>query len=60
MTTSKDKADKALSPTEQRKAREAAKLKENLKRRKQQARARRAGEAESEGGIPAARDPDIK
>jgi hypothetical protein len=39
---------------EQRRLRVAAKLRENLARRKQQARARRAGEAEDGEGLPAA------
>lgn len=41
--------------TELRKAREARKLRENLMRRKQQARARRAGEADLTDGLPAAK-----
>lgn len=39
----------------QRKARAAAKLRENLMRRKTQARARRAGEADATEGLPAAK-----
>lgn len=39
----------------ERKARAAAKLRENLQRRKQQARARRAGEEDSTIGLPAAK-----
>ncbi|MBB3944823.1 hypothetical protein GGQ73_000748 [Rhizobium skierniewicense] len=38
-----------------RKARAANKLRENLARRKQQARARRAGEADETNGLPAAK-----
>lgn len=41
--------------TELRKARAAQKLRENLMRRKQQARARRAGEADLTDGLPAAK-----
>ncbi len=39
----------------ERKARAAAKLRENLQRRKQQARARRAGEEDATIGLPAAK-----
>ncbi len=39
----------------ERKARAAAKLRENLMRRKSQARARRAGEADATEGLPAAK-----
>ena len=39
----------------ERKLRAAAKLRENLQRRKQQARARRAGEEDSTIGLPAAK-----
>lgn len=42
-------------PTVQRKARAAQKLKENLLRRKQQSRARRAGDADEGIGLPAAK-----
>ncbi len=42
---------------ERRKARAAEKLRENLARRKQQSRARRAGEADATTGLPAAK-PD--
>ena len=38
-----------------RKARAAQKLRENLSRRKHQARARRAGEADETNGLPAAK-----
>ncbi|MFD1745317.1 hypothetical protein ACFSE1_07595 [Rhizobium helianthi] len=44
--------------TELRKARAAQKLRENLARRKQQARARRAGEADVGEGLPAAKSDD--
>lgn len=40
---------------EARKARVAAKLRENLQRRKSQARARRAGDADQATGLPAAK-----
>jgi hypothetical protein len=40
---------------EERKAKAAAKLRENLMRRKSQARARRAGEADDTQGLPAAK-----
>ncbi len=39
----------------ERKSRAAAKLRENLQRRKQQARARRAGEEDGTIGLPAAK-----
>ncbi|MGX5667851.1 hypothetical protein G6N76_13330 [Rhizobium daejeonense] len=39
---------------ERRKARAAEKLRENLLRRKQQSRARRAGQADETDGLPAA------
>ena len=51
-----DRARKAAAVREaQRKAKAAAKLRENLMRRKTQARARRAGEADSTEGLPAAK-----
>ncbi|MCO6176607.1 MULTISPECIES: hypothetical protein [Ciceribacter] len=40
---------------DERKARAAEKLKENLRRRKQQLRARRAGAADEAEGLPAAK-----
>ncbi|MFC3162998.1 hypothetical protein [Ciceribacter thiooxidans] len=40
---------------DERKARAAEKLKENLRRRKQQLRARRAGAADETEGLPAAK-----
>lgn len=46
------------SEAERRKARAALKLRENLMRRKQQARARRAGEADLTEGLPAAKAQD--
>lgn len=45
----------ARSEAELRRERAAAKLRENLQRRKQQARARRAGEADETVGLPAAK-----
>lgn len=51
----KNREKPALSDAEQqRRERAAAKLRENLARRKQQSRARRAGEAEDGNGLPAA------
>jgi hypothetical protein len=47
-----------LSESDRRRARAAAKLKENLSRRKQQVRARRAGEADDTDGLPAAKEMD--
>lgn len=46
------KADKAA---EERRARAAKTLRENLMRRKQQTRARRHGEADKTDGLPAAK-----
>ena len=43
---------------EQRKARAATKLRENLMRRKQQQRSRRLGLADETDGLPAAKSPD--
>jgi hypothetical protein len=45
---------KLSAAEKQRRLRVALKLRENLARRKQQARARRAGEAENGEGLPAA------
>ena len=51
-----DRARKAAVAREaQRKAKAAAQLRENLMRRKTQARARRAGEEDSTEGLPAAK-----
>ncbi|EUB98711.1 hypothetical protein PMI07_004992 [Rhizobium sp. CF080] len=51
-----DRHRKAMQAREeQRKAKAAAKLRENLMRRKTQARARRAGEEDSTQGLPAAK-----
>ncbi|WP_234901846.1 hypothetical protein [Agrobacterium rubi] len=47
--------DQAKRQEAERKARAAKKLRENLTRRKQQARARRAGEADETIGLPAAK-----
>ena len=47
--------DRAKRQEAERKARAAQKLRENLARRKQQARARRAGEADETNGLPAAK-----
>lgn len=43
---------------EQRKARAAKKLRENLMRRKEQQRSRRQGQADETEGLPAAKSPD--
>ncbi len=45
----------SASRADERKARAAEKLKENLRRRKQQLRARRAGAADEAEGLPAAK-----
>ncbi|WP_117195968.1 hypothetical protein [Rhizobium terrae] len=51
-----DRARKAAEAREaERKAKAAAKLRENLMRRKTQARARRAGSADETQGLPAAK-----
>ena len=47
--------DRAKEREAERKARAAQKLRENLSRRKHQARARRAGEADETNGLPAAK-----
>ena len=52
-------ASPAMSEADRRRARAAAKLKENLSRRKQQVRARRAGEADETDGLPAAKMDDL-
>jgi hypothetical protein len=46
---------KSRDQSAQRRERAAAKLRENLLRRKNQARARRAGDADETDGLPAAR-----
>ncbi|AVA23038.1 MULTISPECIES: hypothetical protein [unclassified Rhizobium] len=45
---------------ERRRERAAQKLRENLARRKQQVRARRAGQADETDGLPAANSSDAK
>ncbi|MFN3317637.1 MAG: hypothetical protein ACK43M_02775 [Allorhizobium sp.] len=56
-----DRGKRVLSDTEQRRReRAAAKLRENLARRKQQSRARRAGEAEDGVGLPAAQATSVE
>lgn len=56
-----DRGKRALSDAEQRRReRAAAKLRENLARRKQQTRARRAGEAEDGVGLPAAQATSVE
>ena len=47
--------DAAQARADERKARAAQKLRENLARRKLQSRARRAGDADETNGLPAAR-----
>ena len=49
---------KALQRDAERKARAAKKLRENLARRKQQLRARRAGDADETVGLPAAKSDE--
>jgi hypothetical protein len=56
-----DRGKRVLSDAEQRRReRAAAKLRENLARRKQQSRARRAGEAEDGVGLPAAQAASVE
>ncbi|PLK71586.1 hypothetical protein C0V73_05565 [Rhizobium sp. TH135] len=56
-----DRGKRVLSDAEQRRReRAAAKLRENLARRKQQSRARRAGEAEDGVGLPAAHATSVE
>ncbi len=56
-----DRGKRVLSDAEQRRReRAAAKLRENLARRKQQSRARRAGEAEDGVGLPAAQATSVE
>lgn len=47
--------DAAQARADERKARAAQKLRENLARRKLQSRARRAGDADETSGLPAAK-----
>lgn len=58
---SSDGEKRKRGPTEAdlRKARNAAKLRENLLKRKAQVRARRQGEAETGNGLPASRGREI-
>lgn len=51
----KARAERTKQREDERKARAAQKLRENLMRRKHQARARRAGEADETIGLPAAK-----
>lgn len=51
----KARAERTKQREDERKARAAQKLRENLMRRKQQSRARRAGEADETNGLPAAK-----
>ncbi len=53
-----EKRRRGPTEAELRKARNAAKLRENLLKRKAQVRARRQGEAESGTGLPASRAPE--
>jgi hypothetical protein len=60
-TSRGDRARQAQAEREaERKAKAAAKLRENLMRRKSQARARRAGEADETQGLPASRPSAAK
>jgi hypothetical protein len=49
------RAERTKQREDERKSRAAQKLRENLMRRKQQARARRAGQADETDGLPAAK-----
>ena len=49
---------KGLSEAEARRQRLAKTLRDNLQRRKQQARARRAGDADETSGLPAAKSDE--
>lgn len=49
------RAERTKQRDDERKSRAAQKLRENLMRRKQQMRARRAGEADETDGLPAAK-----
>ena len=51
----KARAERTKQREDERKSRAAQKLRENLMRRKQQSRARRAGEADETIGLPAAK-----
>lgn len=50
--------DNQITEADRRRERAAQKLRENLARRKQQVRARRAGEADKTDGLPAAKAGD--
>ncbi len=50
-----DAAGRAVTEADRRRERAAAKLRENLGRRKLQVRARRAGQADEADGLPAAK-----
>ena len=54
-TRTQPPGSEAARTTEERKARLARALRDNLARRKQQARARRAGDADETEGLPAAK-----
>jgi hypothetical protein len=56
--STRPKQQAPFDAAEQRRLRSAQKLRENLARRKQQARARRAGEADLVEGLPAAPSRD--
>ncbi|WP_267555097.1 hypothetical protein [Rhizobium rhizogenes] len=49
---------KQITEADRRRERAAQKLRENLSRRKQQVRARRAGQADETDGLPAAKTGD--
>jgi hypothetical protein len=51
---------KPITEADRRRERAAQKLRENLARRKQQVRARRAGQADETDGLPAANSSDAK
>jgi hypothetical protein len=57
---SDDAGEKLITEADRRRERAAAKLRENLSRRKQQVRARRAGQADETDGLPAATSSDGK
>lgn len=56
-TGESQRARKSNDQSALRRERAAAKLRENLMRRKTQARARRAGDADETDGLPAAKAP---
>lgn len=55
LPSSAPQTQKNMTDADRRKARAAAKLRENLLKRKQQTRARRAGQADETVGLPAAK-----